>query len=196
MADVRILEDVETDEQDVATPTAKWLTAIIEIIILLLAVVLIVLVRQTWLEPAQVTSGSMENTLKVGERIIIDHRSSLRGSWRRGDIVLIETNNGGWGEDTLVKRVIGLPGETVEVMAGQVYIDGKPLSETYLKEKPELEDAPRIVLGKDQYYVLGDNRNNSGDSREFGPVSNDEIKGRAIRKLWPMGTFKRPDYNL
>lgn len=194
MADVRILEQVETDEKDVPTQTTKWLTCLIEAGILLLALLLMVLIRISWLEPASVTSRSMENTLKVGERFLVDHRNGLKGTWKRGDIVLINTKSDEWGEDLLVKRVIGLPGETIEFYNGQVYIDRKPLVENYLKEEPKPEEIRPTVLGAGQYFVMGDNRNNSGDSRDFGPVTNEEIKGRVIRKIWPLQALPKPDY--
>lgn len=194
MSEVRILEQVETEEDQNHTPPSKWLTCLIEIVILWLALTLMFVVRQAWLEPAAVTSSSMESTLRPGERFLIDHRQSLSGKWQRGDIVLVETQNGGWGEDVVVKRIVGLPGEKVEIFRGRVFINGKALRENYLKETPVSNDSIPVQLGNGQYYLLGDNRNNSGDSREFGPVSNDEIRGRAVRRLWSFQPFVRPDY--
>jgi len=192
MCEVRILEQSETNEK---ARSAKWLTCLIEAVILGLAILLIAMVRLSWLEPSGVTSDSMENTLKVGEKFLIDHRKSLSGTWKRGDIVLIETTNEQWGEDTLVKRVIGLPGETVEVVNGQVMVNAKALTENYLKEAADDEAVPPVVLDKGQYYVMGDNRNNSGDSRQYGPVSNVEIRGRVTRKFWPMEAIPKPNYS-
>lgn len=194
MPEVRILEQTETPEDEIQVPPAKWLTCLIEIVIIWLALTLIFVVRQAWLEPAAVTSSSMESTIRPGERFLVDHRTSLSGKWQRGDIVLVETQNGGWGQDVVVKRIIGLPGEKVEIFRGRVFINGKSLREDYLKEPPASADSIPLILGKDQYYLLGDNRNNSGDSRQFGPVSNDEIKGRAVRRLWSFQPFTRPDY--
>ena len=197
MPDVKILEQIETDEIDDTPPpekTARWLTCLIEAVILLLAVALIFVVRQSWLEPVEITSGSMENTLRKNDRVLLDHRASLSGSWKRGDIVMIETENESWGQDRVIKRVIGLPGENIEISGGKTYINGQPLTENYLKETPANENVSPVVLGSDQYYVMGDNRNKSGDSRELGPVKNEEIKGRALRKMWPMGGLPQPDY--
>ena len=194
MSEVRILEQNETTEDEVQAQPAKWLTCLIEIVIIWLAITLIVVVRQAWLEPAAVTSSSMERTIRPGERFLIDHRQSLSGKWQRGDIVLVETQNGGWGQDVVVKRIIGLPGEKVEIFRGRVFINGKGLREDYLKEPPASADSIPVVLGPEQYYLMGDNRNNSGDSRQFGPVSNDEIVGRAVRRLWSFQPFTRPDY--
>jgi signal peptidase I len=137
----------------------------------------------------------MENTMKVGEKFLVDHRKSLSGTWKRGDIVLIETISEEWGEDTVVKRVIGLPGETIEIVNGQVMVDGKAITEPYLKEPAEAENIPPVVLGAGQYYVMGDNRNNSADSRQHGPVANAEIRGRVTRKFWPMQALPRPTYS-
>ena len=84
MSDVTILEQVETDETELPPEkTAKWLTCLIEAVILLLAVALIFVVRQSWLEPVEVTSGSMENTLRKDDRILLDHRANLSGSWKQ-----------------------------------------------------------------------------------------------------------------
>lgn len=194
MSEVRILEQAETVEEEAQASSPKWLTCLIEIVIIWLAITLIVVVRQAWLEPAAVTSSSMESTIRPGERFLVDHRTSLSGRWKRGDIVLVETQNGGWGQDVVVKRIVGLPGEKIEIFRGRVFINGKSLREDYLKEPPAPNDTVPIVLGSGQYYLLGDNRNNSGDSRQYGPVSNDEIKGRAVRRLWSFQPFTPPDY--
>lgn len=193
MLETRVLE--ESEAQEVAPVSSPpWLTRFLEFAILVLAVLLIFIVRQAWLEPAVVTSRSMEPALTVGDRFLVDHRRALSGKWKRGDIVLLQTSNGRWGEDVLVKRVIGLPGERVDIFRGRVYINRSLLPEEYLKERPIAEDDPTVFLKKNEYYVLGDNRNNSGDSRDYGPVKNSEIRGRVIRKIWPFEKLLRPDY--
>lgn len=193
MSKTRAQEEAEL-QKPVPTSGSPWLTRFLEGAILVLALLMIFIMRQAWLEPAIVTSGSMEPTLSVGDRFLVDHRRTLSGKWKRGDLVLLQTTNGRWGEDVLVKRIIGLPSERIEIFKGRVYVDGSLLPESYLKERPLPEDEAPLVLGKGEYYVLGDNRNNSGDSREYGPVENAEIRGRVLRKIWPMEKLTRPDY--
>lgn len=97
----------------------------------------------------------------------------------------------GYREDMMIKRVIGLPGETVELIEGKYYIDGELLEEDYLDEGTITE--PKIgthwELGEDEYFVSGDNRGNSSDSRNYGPLHKDEIKGKAIFRLFPFDRF-------
>ena len=83
-----------------------------------------------------------------------------------------------------VKRVVGLPGETVEVQRGTVYINGRVLTEPYLDRKDN-SSARRVTLGEAEYYVIGDNRRNSNDSRSWGPVPEDNIVGRVWLVYWP-----------
>jgi signal peptidase I len=198
MSEVKILEQTETGEVE-APSSSRWLTCLIEAMILLLALVLVVMLRVGVYEPAYIPSRSMENTLRIGDRVLIDHRSGLHGHWRRGDIVLFEAE-GNWGDDqdTLIKRVIGLPGETVSVIDGHVLIDGRQLAEDYLKEPQKTEDQVQVKLGHGEYFVMGDNRNNSDDSRYNGAVKDEQIRGRAALVFYPLGHFGRlrpPDYS-
>jgi signal peptidase I len=197
MSEVKIIEQTETGETE-APPVSKWLTYLIEAMILLLGLVLVVMLRIGVYEPAYIPSRSMENTLQIGDRVLIDHRGSLHGHWRRGDIVLFESE-GSWGddEDTLIKRIIGLPGETVGVINGHVFINGKTLAEDYLKEPQKSEDPVQLTLGRGEYFVMGDNRNNSDDSRYNGAVKDAQIRGRAALIYYPLGRIgrlPRPQY--
>ncbi len=156
------------------------------ILVLLFALLLRVL---AW-EGVLVTSGSMEPLLRKGDYTLVDHRIALRGAWARGDVIVFDSPSTWQGADeTLVKRVIGLPGETVALFKGQVLINGAPIQENYLGEAPDAQDVPPTKLGGDQYFVMGDNRNNSSDSRENGPVPSKNIRGRVLMKLWPMPRF-------
>ncbi len=158
----------------------------IAIVILLFGLLLRVLAYESVL----ITSGSMEPLLRRGDYTLVDHRVVLRSAWQRGDVVAFQQPETWAGKDeTLVKRVIGLPGDTVAILTGRVLINGAPLREPYLAERPETEDKQPLKLGADEYYVMGDNRNNSSDSRENGPILESDIRGRLTMKLWPPGRF-------
>ena len=191
------------DETPQATKpkTNKWATRVIEWAILVLGIFLVLLMRREVWETAIVTSGSMEATLQINDRILVDHRRSLHHNWERGNIVFFETPDawGGADDQLLVKRVIGLPGETVELRSGTVYINNKPLNEPYLKEKPTNDSLAPQQIPQNEYWVMGDNRNNSDDSRNNGPVTDDLIVGRGLRVIWPLGdagTLAKPEYGF
>lgn len=128
-----------------------------------------------------IESVSMQPNLYEGEYVIVDKVSYALHSPERGDIVVIDLPT---EEKDLIKRVIGLPGETVEVSNGTVYIDGRPIQEPYALPAPNANSGAR-KLGVDEYFVMGDNRNNSRDSRAFGPIRRDTIVGRAWVIYWP-----------
>lgn len=156
------------------------------------------LLRSLAWEGVLVTSGSMEPLLRKGDYTLVDHRVALGGAWSRGDVIVFETPQAWEGADeTLVKRVIGLPGETVSLAEGRVLIDGVSLREDYLGEHPDPQRMAPVRLGSGEYFVMGDNRNNSSDSRENGPVPEASIHGRILMKLWPFPRFEKlsaPDY--
>ena len=138
-----------------------------------------------------VNGKSMENSLYNGDNIWIDKMSYRFSGPKRYDIIVFPYQ----GEDVyFIKRVIGLPGETVQIVEGGVIlINGEPLSESYGKEpivNSGIASAP-ITLGKDEYFVLGDNRNDSRDSRfpEVGNISKDDIIGKAAFRLSPLSNF-------
>lgn len=143
--------------------------------------------RQVLAESRYIPTESMLPTLEVNDRLIIDKISYHFQPPNRGDMVVfnpppvLETQY----KDAFIKRVIGLPGETVEVKSGKVYINQKPIVEPYIKAAPEYTMAA-IVVPKDQYFVLGDNRNNSLDSHAWGYVPREKIIGRAVLRTWPM----------
>ncbi len=171
-----------------------------------LSAVLAIGIRQFVAEARYIPSGSMEPTLQVNDRLIIDKLSYRFNSPQRGDIVVfapteaLEKQN---FHDAFIKRVIGLPGDKVKVRGGRVYINDKPLREDYIGQKqiPQYEwptDKDVEVVPQDSYLVLGDNRNNSYDSHYWGFVPRDKIIGRAVVRFWPpdqrIGEIK-PDPN-
>lgn len=139
----------------------------------------------------QVSGSSMETTLSDGDQLIVDKISYRFRDPARYDIVVFPYR---YEENTFyIKRIIGLPGETVQIVDGYVYIDGQQLDEHYGNEVMENAGiaAEPVVLGEDEYFVLGDNRNNSQDSRasNVGVLHRSELLGRAWIRIWPLEDF-------
>ena len=138
-----------------------------------------------------VRGESMENTLDDGDQLIVDKITYRFKDPERFDIIVFPFH---YKENTYyIKRIIGLPGETVQIADGLIYIDGEVLQESYGREviqDPGLAAEP-ITLGEDEYFVLGDNRNQSSDSRDpsVGLIHRDEIVGRAWLRIWPLDSF-------
>ncbi|MEZ4661443.1 MAG: signal peptidase I [Caldilineaceae bacterium] len=158
-----------------------------EIIQVVLPALVLALVIHLFLAQATIVYGrSMEPNLFEAQRLIIDKISYRFRTPQRNDIVVI---NMPIMEEMLVKRVVGLPGETVEIHHGIVLIDGQVLDESFPHNLSEY-DTPTITLGPLQYFVLGDNRGNSNDSRTFGSVQREYIIGRVWLRYWPLNQFK------
>lgn len=139
----------------------------------------------------QVSGSSMETTLSDGDQLIVDKISYRFRAPNRYDIVVFPYQ---YEENTYyIKRIIGLPGETVQIVDGYVYIDGQQLDEHYGNEvmlDPGIAEEP-VTLGDDEYFVLGDNRNNSQDSRaaNVGVIHGKDLLGRAWIRIWPLSKF-------
>lgn len=138
----------------------------------------------TLIANAIVPTGSMENTIMPGSRIIINRLAYLTENPERGDVISF------WYPDdeekNFLKRVIGLPGETIEGKEGKIYIDGKELTESYIKEVC-YEDFGPYKVPEESYFVMGDNRNHSKDSRYWNNkfVNKEAIVGRAEFEYYP-----------
>ncbi|MBX7235235.1 MAG: signal peptidase I [Caldilineales bacterium] len=154
-----------------------------ELVSTVLPAVLIALLIHLFLAQATRVEGySMEPTLYGHQRLVIEKVSYHLHPPHRGDIIVIHVPN--YGREMLIKRVIGLPGETIQVSSGQVLIDGQPLAEPYLRTVTR-GDYPVLTVPAGSVFVMGDNRNNSNDSRSFGPITFDNIVGRAWVRYWP-----------
>ncbi|MCB1217287.1 signal peptidase I [bacterium] len=131
-----------------------------------------------------IPSGSMENTLKKGDLLIADKLSFklLGQDPQRGDIMIFRYPKD--PKKDYIKRVIGLPGDSVRVQDHTVYVNGEALIEDYIAEDPDF-DYPSVTVPEDSYFVMGDNRNHSSDSRVWGFVPRDNIEGRALFVFWP-----------
>lgn len=137
-------------------------------------------------ESRYVASGSMLPTLEVNDRLLIDKLSYRWSNPGRGDIIVFSPTEKLKQEnvrDTLIKRVIGLPGEKVEIKAGRVYVNDQLLPEKYIAEEQEYNWGP-VTVPPESYLVMGDNRDRSYDSRSWGFVPRNYIIGKAIVRFW------------
>jgi len=175
------------------------LGCLFEVVETLVLTIIIFLVIQNFVaQPYRIEQMSMEQTLEPGQYVLIDKLSPRWADYARGDVVVF------WPPDAehevpFIKRVIGLPGDRVELKDGQVYVNGVELDEPYVYEGPTeasvLGDV--IVVPEGSYFAMGDHRSDSTDSRVFGFIDRDDIIGRALVRYWPIDTFtvlRTPSY--
>ena len=171
---------------------------VLEYVALAVVAIAVALLIQAFLvKPYRIPSESMENTLLIGDRVLVDRISWRFSEPKRGDIVVFNPPSGG---TVLIKRIIGMPGDTVSLSGGSVYINGQKLNEPYVRTvngKPEpsdpfsnglpwsLQQPYKVPAGS--YFLMGDNRTHSGDSREIGPIARGQFVGRAFARYWPPG---------
>ena len=155
---------------------------------------IVLIIALTWIvvtfvgQRTEVSGSSMETTLSDKDQLIVDKMTYRFRDPKRYDIVVFPYQ---YQDNTYyIKRIIGLPGETVQILSGMVYIDGMRLDEHYgneIMENPGIAEEP-LTLGEDEYFVLGDNRNNSSDSRasDVGLIHRKDLIGRAWIRVWPL----------
>lgn len=147
-----------------------------EIIPYIVIVLVVVLIRTFIITPVRVDGDSMKNTLKNGDILLL----YKLGSINRLDIIVLDEEK---DNEKIIKRVIGLPGETVAIKKGKIYINDKVIDDEYAYG--ETSDYDKDTLEDDEYFILGDNRLISKDSRYFGPIKENEIKGKIVFRLFP-----------
>lgn len=147
-----------------------------EIIPYIVIVLVVVLIRTFIITPVRVDGDSMKNTLKNGDILLL----YKLGSINRLDIIVLDEEK---DNEKIIKRVIGLPGETVAIKKGKIYINDKVIDDEYAYG--ETSDYDKVTLEDDEYFILGDNRLISKDSRYFGPIKKSEIKGKIVFRLFP-----------
>ena len=158
----------------------KWWKEILPYAVILIVVVLI---RTFIVTPIKVHGQSMYDTLNGEEIMILNKLAKIN----RYDIVVTDLKVNGKKEDTLIKRVFGLPGETIKCENGMIYVNNKRVDDPYAYGKTA--DFEEITLGEDEYFVLGDNRGISLDSHIFGPIKRQDIKGVTNFVIWPLNRF-------
>jgi signal peptidase I len=161
----------------------------VEWVVIVAAALLAALLIKTFLLQAfYIPSDSMNPTLVQRDRVLVNKLSYHFHDVHRGDIVVFKRPPGETDPKIkdLIKRVIALPGETVEGRDGQIMIDGRVLKEPYTAKASPMSDFPARKIPNGHYFVMGDNRGNSKDSRVFGPIAKSLIVGRAFIRVWPI----------
>jgi signal peptidase I len=183
-----------------------------ETVVLVALAVLLAVVFKTFLVAAfYIPSGSMESTLNISDRVLVEKVSYRFGDIEHGDVVVFVHDEPGGvspgpsnpvagffsslgqaigvvppSDRDFIKRVIGLPGDTITCRGGDLYRNGQLVKEPYLDPGTETESCPRTTVGPGQLFVMGDNRGNSQDSRVFGPINRSDVVGRAFVRIWPL----------
>jgi signal peptidase I len=191
-----------------ARSSSRGVGRLVELPLLLLAALALSLaVRANVAQAFYIPSGSMEPQLEAGDRVLVSRTAYRLHDVNRGDIVVFPSPTSAPdddpfvertvkdllesvalrkpGEDELIKRVIGLPGETISAQGGYMVIDGRRLGEPYLPDGTVTLDFGPVSVPEGHVFVMGDNRGNSSDSRIIGTIEIDTIVGRAIARIWP-----------
>lgn len=155
-----------------------------ELIPYIIIIIVVVLIRTFIITPVKVDGDSMKETLNDNDILLL----YKLGSIKRFDIVVLDE---AYDNEKIIKRVIGMPGETVSIKNDKIYINGKVIDNSFAYGTTS--DVDKIELGEDEYFILGDNRLISKDSRYFGAITKDEIIGKVVFRLFPfnkIGTVK------
>ena len=179
-------------------------------VLMVIAFAVALLVKSFVLQAFYIPSASMEPTLVQGDRVLVEKVSDWWGEARRGQVIVFEKDLPGVAEDDeggvlsdianafrelfgfptgdaqdFIKRVLAVGGDTIEGRNGGVYVNGEKVDEPYLAEGDGTAEFPPVKVPEDKLFVMGDNRNNSDDSRNFGPISQGDVVGHAFVLIWP-----------
>ncbi|MEA4925799.1 MAG: signal peptidase I [Syntrophomonadaceae bacterium] len=158
--------------------------------VIVIAFILAMLLRNFVIEGREIPTGSMLQTVQLNDRVWVNRFIYRFKEPQRGDVVMFQPPASIQSPTPYLKRVIGLPGETVEMKNGKVYINGQALVEPYVSEPLDYTFGP-VVVPDNSLLVLGDNRNNSYDSHEWNAwLTEDRLMGKAIAIYWPLNHFK------
>lgn len=151
-----------------------------ELVPYIIIVVVVVLIRTFIATPVRVDGDSMNKTFKNGDILILYKLSKIN----RFDVIVLHEEK---DNEKIIKRVIGMPGDTVAIKDGEIYINDEKIDDEYAYGMTS--DYERITLKSDEYFILGDNRLISKDSRYFGPIKEKEIKGKVVFRIFPFSKF-------
>lgn len=188
-----IAEDAMSDEVSDNDSKSKWKSFLYDIIFYTVLIVVCIYIIPNFIMQRTIVDGdSMKNNLLNGDHLMVEKISYHFDKLDRFDIVVFYPY-GRDHEEYYVKRIIGLPGETLQIVGSDIYIDGEILEEDYGKDAIDYAGRAKetIILDEDEYFVMGDNRRNSKDSRynDVGNVTKDNIGGRAFLRIWPLKRF-------
>lgn len=180
----------QSDVKEASVSSPAWRSLRENLTLVAIALCLALFIRTFVAEPRYIPSDSMLPTLHTGDRLVVEKISYLFHPPELGDIVVFQPppqlQQRGYRKDqAFIKRIIGKPGEIVSIASGKVYLNGQPLKEDYIAEPPTLPMEGRQVP-PDKFLVLGDNRNDSNDSRYWGFLPRKNIIGRAVFRFWPL----------
>jgi len=170
------------------------------VIVVVIALTAAMLIRMYVFQQYYIDGPSMQTTLEPNDRVLVNKLSYRFHDIRRGDVIVFDRVTNEIVHDDLIKRVIALPGETVTIKSCVVFIDGGELQEPYLDQEqlsnPETSercgshtDLAPVLIPEDHVFVMGDNRQQSFDSRDFGAIEESKVRGRAFVVLWPFGAW-------
>jgi signal peptidase I len=168
--------------------TLRYLLELIEIVVIAFAISWVI--RTYFLEARIIPTGSMLPTIQLQDRVIVDkfffkHFDKLRS----GDVIVFHPPEKAHASDDFIKRLVGMPGDTIEIRNNRTYINGQPLYEPYLLEPSSKNYKLEGKVPEGSVFVMGDNRNNSADSREWGLLPIKNITGRTLFRYWPFNRF-------
>lgn len=165
-----------------------------EVLITIILALIIFFAARATLQTFVVVMTSMEPNFHDGQRLVVNKAVYFFGDPERGDVVVFKAPNG--RQEDFIKRIIAMPGDTVEVKNGFVYINGTELDEPYIKSPPQYT-LPEREVPENEYFVLGDNRNNSNDSHNDWLLPRENVIGKAWLSTWPPARWGLvPDYSL
>ncbi|MCP6760565.1 MAG: signal peptidase I [Fischerella sp. CENA71] len=179
----------KSNTQDASASSGVWRSVRENLGLIAIALVLAFLIRTFIAEPRYIPSDSMVPTLHTGDRLVVEKISYSFQPPHLGDIIVFQPpetlQQRGYPKDqAFIKRIIGEPGQTVAITGGKVYINGKPLQEDYIAEPP-IQPFTQVRVPENEFFVMGDNRNDSNDSRYWGFLPRKNIIGRAVFRFWP-----------
>ena len=195
MTDVYSPEGPDREESVAPVPEDRQkkrrplLGTFIETLLIVAAAFAIAMVVQTFMfRITGILQTSMLPTIDPGDRIIVNCLTYEFREPRPGEIIVVHDPLD--DKKDIIKRVIAVSGDTVELLDGVLYVNGSVVEEPYVVHKDVVKGQPRLTVPEGYVYVMGDNRPVSGDSRDFGPVAEDQIIGKVMCVMWPVGHWK------
>lgn len=174
-------QEKEENENKVSRKVARKVTSYLLTLAIIVGVVFLLKIFIVSIVPLK--GNSMSPTYNNGDKLVVEKVSYYLGDPQVDDLVYIKLDNG----TNLIKRVVGIPGDTIQIIAGSLYRNGYEVRDSFGRISEAGMASKQIKLGYDEYFVLGDNRNDSQDSRHIGVIDREQIKGKVLFRIWPLG---------